>query len=135
MPHQFTTVEMQINSTDSDVLPDEAIRGHYVINIVQSRLHGNPLKTRPASITVENQDRVTWINRLTEPVEIVLHRGDSVFAGFPGHEMHHKFSLEPGSHQTFEVSSVNPREYSYQVYCPALTQFAEGNSDPRIIVL
>jgi hypothetical protein len=108
--------------------PDE---DSYLINIVRSGI--DTYKTRPASLTVGNGNRVVWINKTDSQVEVVFYRGDTVFEGFPG-PLNYSFSLDPGAYQSFVVNAENLREYSYHVFCITAGKFADGDSDPRIIV-
>jgi hypothetical protein len=121
--------------SSTTVLPEEAVHAHYVIYALLSRVR-KELKTRPGSLTVENGDKVTWINLFEDPIQVVFFTGNLVFEGFPDAHSNYSFTLAPGGHRTFVVkNTTRPREYSYQVYCPSRELFAEANSDPRIIVL
>jgi plastocyanin len=94
------------------------------------------LQTKPPKVEVGPGDKVTWINKWTQPVEVMFYMGDLVFINFPPG---HKFTLDAfgGSNAdiTFEVKSEPlEREYTYQVYCSVSRGFAEGESDPKINV-
>ena len=134
MDHAYTSVTFQFNKPGLDLPPKEATYSTYVVNIVQDREHLP--KVRPPRLPVGNGDHIGWINKLDEAVEVVFYRGDLVFEDFPGAEQQYKFALSPGDNRSCTVKNAAAlREYSYQVYCLTSGQYAEGESDPRMVLL
>ncbi len=134
MENLYTSVMFQSKKAGPGLPPPEDTFSAYIVNIVQDREHLP--KVRPPCLPVENSDHVTWINKLGEPVEVVFYRGDLVLDGFPGAEQQYKFVLAPGEYRSYVVKDTAAlREYSYQVYCQTSGQYAEGDSDPRMILL
>jgi plastocyanin len=124
--YQFTRINKEALTVDT--LPDDALFGDYLINIVKSK--GHCLRTRPASLTVEDKDRITWLNKLDHQVEVTFYPKDT-----PLDYRMIVFTIEPGSYKQLVLSDPVAGEYAYVVYCRPLRLFADGDSDPKIIVL
>jgi len=134
MEFLYTSIMFQSKKHGPGLPPLEDMFATYIVNIVQDRAHLP--KVRPSRLPAGSSDHVTWINRLEEPVEVVFYRGDLVFEDFPGVALQYKFVLDPGDYRSYIVKNTAAlREYSYQVYCQTSGQYAEGESDPKMILL
>jgi hypothetical protein len=109
---------------------------NYFINIVQTKNYGK--RTRPAKLTVEAGDVVTWTNCLTQTVLLTLNHGDLIFAQFPLVKMRvdsRPYTISIPGEGTAECRVANDAlrgEHPYQVFCASSGEYAEGDSDPRI---
>lgn len=103
----------------------------YHIYIIDSKGHG--LRTRPASLTVEAGDQVTWHNHLVEEVEMVFAEASNVFGSSLESP---KLIGSEGSHSSTVRGDPAPKEYKYHVRTNGtIKRYADGDSDPKIIVL